>query len=930
MTERLTILVEEKGTRVVKRRMAELGKGAKGAGDNVKFLKAALAGVIAAGVIVAFAAGARAAIELADALAEVSTLLGDVPQELAELEAQTHSLAVEFGSLPTEQAAGFYQIISAGAADAAEATDILRASNKLAVGGVTDVATAADGLTTVLNAYGDGVDGATAVSDALFVAMKAGKTTIGELSAAIGKVAPLAAQAGVGFDELLASVSALTKGGISTRESVTGVRAILAAIVKPTSEAAKLSKELGIEFTAAGLKSKGFAGFLEEVITKTGGSTAQMAQLFGGVEALVPILALAGAAGEDFAQILEDMTNKAGATEEAFEKIANSPGFQLGRLAAAAQVELIKLGNVVLPAVTAAARFLADNLGTIVAVAKGAAAAMLLLAAPSIVAGILKAVSAVRLLTLAMAANPIGIIVVALGIAISLMIKFADTLRFGSSGLATLGDVAAVVWDKIVVGLKFIAELSGKIWDGMTAGARGFVENASSFFGGLLSKVNLDFEGMANIAKKVANFMIAVFKSFIDVTIGNFRTLRDVAIGILSGIARSAQLVGLGLQAAINLDFKNAGRAFEGAFDGRTFDFSAATASAEETARTVGENFGRDFLGEAGAAITASAELVTNAVDSVFDEAEARAQNRAADARLIALASVTASVPGSEGATIPGAPGGTTGGGTAATSNANSEALTKENMLLKAQKEILEGMRAPLEDLNIQKLALKNLLDAGKISSEEFSAAMRDLNVEMTALDNTIGGGLLNGLARIAQEANNIGEQMSNFVVDAFNSATDAIVQFAKTGEFNVRQFFQDLFAQLLKLAANQLFSQLLGGLLGGGGGGLLSSLFGGGIPGFATGGEFTVGGDNSATDSQLVAFRATKGEKVSVETPGQQANGGGGGGTTVVQSPPVNVAAVLSPADIVGAFDNPEGETVMINMLQRNASTVQQIVSGS
>lgn len=46
------------------------------------------------------------------------------------------------------------------------------------------------------------------------------------------------------------------------------------------------------------------------------------------------------------------------------------------------------------------------------------------------------------------------------------------------------------------------------------------------------------------------------------------------------------------------------------------------------------------------------------------------------------------------------------------------------------------------------------------------------------------------------------------------------------------------------------------------------------GLPGFATGGQFTVGG-SGGTDSQMVAFRATPGERVTIETPGQQRRGG-------------------------------------------------------
>lgn len=48
----------------------------------------------------------------------------------------------------------------------------------------------------------------------------------------------------------------------------------------------------------------------------------------------------------------------------------------------------------------------------------------------------------------------------------------------------------------------------------------------------------------------------------------------------------------------------------------------------------------------------------------------------------------------------------------------------------------------------------------------------------------------------------------------------------------------------------------------------------GGNLPGHATGGSWMVGGAGG-TDSQYVGFMATPGERVSVETPGQQRGGG-------------------------------------------------------
>lgn len=283
------------------------------------------------------------ALKFKASLDEVSTLVDTTVVSMRELEKAALGQAKAFNSTPLEQTKALYQIISAGASSAAKATEILTAANKLAVGGVTDIKTAADGLTSVLNAYGSKVESAAAVSDAMFTAMRAGKTTIAELSAALGQVAPLAAQMGVSFDELTAATAALTKGGISTSVAVTGLRAILAAVAKPADEARELAKALGLEFTATALEAKGLAGFLKDLEAKTGGNTAALAKLFGGVEALVPVMALMGQAGDDLTVILGQMAEKTGATDEAFQKIADGAGYQLNLLLGELQIGLLEV-----------------------------------------------------------------------------------------------------------------------------------------------------------------------------------------------------------------------------------------------------------------------------------------------------------------------------------------------------------------------------------------------------------------------------------------------------------------------------------------------------------------------------------------------------------------------------------------------------------
>jgi TP901 family phage tail tape measure protein len=267
------------------------------------------------------------------ALAEVSTLLDGVDQ-MPRIAEEARRLSREFGGSATDQARAFYQAISAGAGSAAEATELLEAANRLAIGGVTDITTAVSGLTAIINAWGLETSDATRVSDAMFVAMRAGQTTIGELSASIGQVAAIASTAGVSFEETLAAVSALTLGGVSTSQAFTQLSGVMVAVIKPTEGAKKVAKELGIEFDLAAIQARGLQNWLAHVTEKAGGSQQVLTQLFGRVEGLSGVLALAGNQAQTFTGILADMAKRAPETQMAFDKMAQTFDFKMSILKA--------------------------------------------------------------------------------------------------------------------------------------------------------------------------------------------------------------------------------------------------------------------------------------------------------------------------------------------------------------------------------------------------------------------------------------------------------------------------------------------------------------------------------------------------------------------------------------------------------------------
>jgi hypothetical protein len=172
------------------------------------------------------------------------------------------------------------------------------------------------------------------------------------------------------------------------------------------------------------------------------------------------------------------------------------------------------------------------------------------------------------------------------------------------------------------------------------------------------------------------------------------------------------------------------------------------------------------------------------------------------------------------------------------------------------------------------------------------------------------------------QAAQSIEDSFATFLVDPFSGGLKKMLT----------AWIQTIDQMVAKAAAQSIFKSLFpdtGGL-----GAFLQSLISGGgtpftgggsdvdVDGFATGGAFTVGGSGS-TDSQLVRFKATPGERVTVTTPSQQAQMGG-----VTLNQTVNIDARTDAAQIrqlVGqstAYAIQQSQAQMVNMVKRGAFT--------
>ena len=315
----------------------------KGMGIGIAAGGAALVGLGAAAI--------KSGADFEAGMREVNTMIGLNEEQFQNLSQQVLDLSAEVGKGGDELADALYQAVSAGV-PASEAINMIRTSAQAAVGGVTDVTTATDGLTTVLNAFKIPASEAGSVADVMFTTVKGGKTTFEELSASMFNVAPIAAAAGVSFEEIAGAIATVTKQGVPTSVATTQLRAAIQAIIKPTADMKAALDDLGYATGDAMLQELGFQGALDTLSTATNGSTETLGKMFGSVEAMSAVLSLTGENAATFSADLENSMNAAGAATDAYNEINKGTSRQFEILQEKVQALLAELGTQLLPLLT--------------------------------------------------------------------------------------------------------------------------------------------------------------------------------------------------------------------------------------------------------------------------------------------------------------------------------------------------------------------------------------------------------------------------------------------------------------------------------------------------------------------------------------------------------------------------------------------------
>ena len=344
----------------------ETEREVSGAFGTVAKVGAAAAAATAAAVGAAAVKGVQQFATFEKGIQEVYTLLPGISEEaMGAMSDDVLQFSKDAGVLPDDVLPALYSSLSAGVPPD-NVFAFMEQANMAALGGVTDLETAVDGISGVVNAYGaDVIDAATA-SDVMFTTVRLGKTTFGELSSSLGDVTPLAGALGVSFEEVSAAMAASTAITGNTAKSTTGLKGLLAELGKEGTTAGNAFEQIAgqsfPDFIASGGDLAEALGMMADHADDTGGSLVDM---FGSVEAGQSALQLTGS--DAFVNNLAEMRDAAGATEAAYNTMDQGLSRSWDRIKAQAAVALVGIGEALAPMVQQLADLAEDVIPVVLA-----------------------------------------------------------------------------------------------------------------------------------------------------------------------------------------------------------------------------------------------------------------------------------------------------------------------------------------------------------------------------------------------------------------------------------------------------------------------------------------------------------------------------------------------------------------------------------
>lgn len=282
-------------------------------------------------------AGIQSRAEMESAFSRIAGLTGLDQVEVGNVGRRVEEISAGPTAVTTQQLAdAVYNIASTGFSGP-RTGQILESANLASLAGLGDISDTAGLIGKVLTTYGEQNISAARATDILTAAVRDGAAEGADFTAQIGKLLPFAEELGINFDEVAASLSAVS---VITRDSAvasTQLQNAYSKLLSPTNEGLTVLDQIygegrGAQGVQESIRTQGFLQTLRDIYTAAEGNKQVLGDLFGDIRGLSAVLTLANDDFKKFETTLGNVRNSFGQTGDAASEFINDTNVLLNGL----------------------------------------------------------------------------------------------------------------------------------------------------------------------------------------------------------------------------------------------------------------------------------------------------------------------------------------------------------------------------------------------------------------------------------------------------------------------------------------------------------------------------------------------------------------------------------------------------------------------
>lgn len=309
--------------------------------------------------------------------------IADFDQSMSRVQAITRAtagdmermreIAIRLGAsteFSATQAADGLQFLGMAGFSAAESMAAIPQVLDLATAAGMGLGEAADTASNIMSAFSIQATNAANVTDVLAAASTRANTNVTQLGQAISTAGPIAATMGIALEDTAAAIGVMSDAGIQGERAGTALRAVLASLAGPTSQAQAALARYGLTAADVDPTTRSLADIMD-TLRERGLSTADAMTIFGREAASGALVLVQGSARlREFGAELRQVE---GAASQMAATMRDNLRGDLNGLSSAVSTLIIALGDAGLTAalratiqtMTDLTRFIADNLNPI-------------------------------------------------------------------------------------------------------------------------------------------------------------------------------------------------------------------------------------------------------------------------------------------------------------------------------------------------------------------------------------------------------------------------------------------------------------------------------------------------------------------------------------------------------------------------------------